>query len=45
MKKKRLPSEAPAFWEMLKTYLLEITISLIIIYFLYRLTVFYIENF
>ena len=45
MKKKILPSETPTFWEILKTYLLEITISSIIIYFLYWLTVFYIENF
>jgi len=44
MKKSILQSETPTFWEILKTYLLEIAISSIVIYFFYWLTVFYIEN-
>jgi hypothetical protein len=43
-KNKRVASELPTFWEILKTYLLEITIASIAIYFLYWLTLSYIEN-
>ncbi|MBT7523702.1 MAG: hypothetical protein HN761_00445 [Gammaproteobacteria bacterium] len=45
MQKKKIPrSEPPTFWESLKIYLLEIIIAFGVIYFLYWLTLYYVEN-
>ena len=43
-KKKILRGETPTFWGTLKMYLLEITIASAVIYFLYWLTLYYVEN-
>ena len=42
--KKKLRSDPPTFWEGLKMYLLEIIIASAVIYFLYWLTLYYVEN-
>lgn len=45
MKKKKISKKEPlTFWGNLKIYLLEITIALAIIYFIYWLTLYYVEN-
>ena len=45
MKKEKMKSnQFPTIWESLKKYLLEIFIASILIYFLYWLTLLYVEN-